>query len=86
MIHEPNLGMMQSCTICGRRYWCDDGSPICGSITCEREALAPRCEECDDIMEEETESGLCLYCEEDLEEVFVDEEFHIEEEKELVTS
>lgn len=34
-MREPNLGITMSCGICGRRFWCEDGIPIC-SASCDR--------------------------------------------------
>lgn len=63
MYHEPNLGIYRGCAVCGHRYWCDDGSPVCNSQECQRIALAPRCQNCEEVMEDETLSELCDNCE-----------------------
>jgi len=60
-MREPNLGIHTSCVICGRLYWCDDGSPICASSACETQAEQDQCMECGDKAVDHI-SMLCQPC------------------------
>jgi len=34
---EPNLGTYISCNICGKRFWTEDGVPLCSTRCAEEE-------------------------------------------------
>ncbi|WP_427036550.1 hypothetical protein [Cytobacillus pseudoceanisediminis] len=52
-MREPNLGCYITCCVCGRRFWTEDGLPLCSSA-CDR-----RFEEWQEEQEREEKIRFC---------------------------
>lgn len=60
MQHEPNLGTMMTCQMCGKSFWCEDGIPIC-SRQCDDDYEATYyCSQCGD--EKDPDHDCCIKC------------------------